>query len=328
MLALLVVAAVVILRQTYTAPYRVCEGDAFGTTFKVKYKWTESLDNDIIACLQSVDKSMSMFNDSSVVSRINRNETDQVDDMFAEVLKLSQQVSSQTNGYFDVTVKPLVDAWGFGTKQRHCPTAAEIDSIRSFIGYNKVSLNGNKVRKRDARLTLDFSAVAKGYACDVIARHLRRLGLTDFMIEIGGEISCYGSAEKGEGWLIGVSKPTDDTLNNTTDLQTRLLIKNKCVATSGNYHRYYYNNGKKVAHTINPHSGMPVAHTLLSSTVVASQTARADAFATAFMAAGLDSAKQILKHNSELDAYLIYADREGKLHTWQTKGFAKYIYNK
>lgn len=327
MLVLLAVGAGVILWQSCTAPYRVSEGQCFGTTFRVKYKWSEQLDKDILGCLQAVDKSMSMFNDSSTVSRVNRNETSQVDAMFAEVFALSEQVSKQTDGYFDITVKPLVDAWGFGTKERRQPQQSEIDSLLQITGFEKISLSHRTITKQDPRTTLDFSAVAKGFACDLIARRLRNIGVTDFMVEIGGEIACHGKGESLDGWLIGVSKPTDDSLATSQELQARLLISERCVATSGNYRRFYYNNGRKVAHTINPHTGMAVGHSLLSATVITKQTARADAFATAFMAAGLDSAKQILSRNADIDAYLIYADHAGKLHTWQTKGFAKYLYN-
>jgi len=326
LMAVLAVGAGLILWQSCNAPYRVAEGEAFGTTFRVKYKWAEPLDNDIVACLEAVDGSMSMFNDSSVVSRVNRGETDQVDDLFAEVFALSAKVSEQTGGYFDVTVKPLVDAWGFGTKERRQPQPSDIDSLLQITGYRKISLSGHSIIKNDKRTTIDFSAVAKGYACDFVARRLRNLGVTDFMVEIGGEIACHGSGENHGGWLIGISKPTDDSLGAQHGLQEKLMISNRCVATSGNYHRFYYSGGRKVAHTINPHTGMPVAHSLLSATVVASQTARADAFATAFMAAGLDSSVQILGRNPSVDAYLIYADSLGTLRTWHTEGFGKYLY--
>lgn len=326
MLALLIVGAAAILWQSCNAGYKITEGQCFGTSFRVKYKWSEQLDNDILSCLKAVDQSMSMFNDSSTVSLINRGETTKVDAMFAEVFSLSEQISDATDGYFDITVKPLVDAWGFGTKSKHTPQAAEIDSLLAITGYKKISLSHRSITKQDPRVTLDFSAVAKGYACDVVARRLRNIGVTDFIVEIGGEIACHGSGQDTDGWLIGISKPTDDSLSTSQELQARLLIRERCVATSGNYHRFYYNNGRKVAHTINPHTGMPVSHSLLSATVIAQQTARADAFATAFMAAGLDSAKQILERNPSVDAYLIYADKAGKLHTWQTKGFEKYLY--
>lgn len=325
LLVAIVMAGTLILIQSKQAPYRTTSGTAFGTTFTVKYKWSEQLDREITACLQAVDQSMSMFNDSSTVARINRNETTEVDNLFAEVYKLSAQISEKTNGYFDITVKPLVDAWGFGTTQSTSPTGSTIDSLLNRVGYKKISLEGKTLKKQRNDITLDFSAVAKGYACDLIAKQFKNLGVTDYMIEIGGEIACRGNSSDHDGWYVGISKPTDDSLSNVGGLQTRLLVSDRGIATSGNYHRFYYKNGQKVAHTVNPHTGQAVSHSLLSATVISSSTAQSDAFATAFMAAGVDTAKQILKKNPNIAAYLIYADSKGELKIWQTDNFKQYL---
>lgn len=327
LLALLAVGAALILKQSYTAPYRSTEGSVFDTTFTVKYKWADQLDNEILACLKTIDRSLSMFNDSSLVSRINRGETDEVDATFIDVYNIARQVSDNTDGYFDVTVKPLVDAWGFGMRERHFPEQREIDSILAITGYKKLSLDGHRLVKADKRATVDFSAVAKGYACDMVARMLKNIGITDYMVEIGGEIACHGKGKEADGWLIGITKPSDDSIAMSHGIQTRLLLKERCIATSGNYYRFYYREGRKVAHTINPHTGQPVIHTLLSATVIAPTTAKADAYATAFMAAGVDSTKLLLGRDKSIDVYMIYADDNGDMHTWASDGFKKYIYS-
>jgi len=327
LLALLAIGAALILRQSYTAPYHTTEGKAFNTTFTVKYKWADQLDNEILSCLKSIDGSLSMFSDSSLIARINRGETDEVDATFIEVYNIARQVSDNTDGYFDVTVKPLVDAWGFGTKEKHFPEQDEIDSLLVITGYKKLSLSGHRLVKVEPRITIDFSGVAKGYACDMVARMLKNLGVTDYMVEIGGEIACHGKGKDNDGWLIGITKPAEDSLAASHGIQTRLLLNERCIATSGNYYRFYYKNGRKVAHTINPHTGQPVIHTLLSATVIASSTAKADAYATAFMAAGVDSTKLLMSRDKSIDVYMIYADDGGKLHTWISDGFRKHIYN-
>ncbi len=315
-LAFLIIGTILIIRNQKLVPYQHSQGLVFGTSYSMTYQCDSDLTRQIEAELQKVDNSLSPFNKRSCISAVNRGENVEVDDMFREVFLLAESVSKETNGAFDITVAPLVNAWGFGFKHGTPPTKHSIDSLMATIGYNKVSLSGNHVRKSDSRTMLDCSAIAKGYGCDVVARMLKSRGITNFMVEIGGEIVTSGINEKRVPWKIGVTKPTDDSLNVNGEIQTVLNVTDKAMATSGNYRNFYYKNGKKYAHTIDPKTGYPVQHNILSSTVIADNCATADAYATAFMVLGLDGAKKVLERHPELMAYFIYSDKNGKNAVW------------
>ncbi len=315
-LLFLIVGTIYIIKQQQDAPYQHDKGAIFGTTYSIIYQSNENLNKEIMAALNEVDQSMSTFNKGSVISKINRNEQVQPDKMFVDVFQLANKISIETNGAFDVTVAPLVNAWGFGFKNGVHPTPQTIDSLKQFIGYQKVSYVNERIKKQDPRLMLDFSAIAKGYGCDVVANLLKRKGIENFMVEIGGEIVTRGISEKRLPWKVGVTKPTDDSFNVNQELQTILNVTDKSMATSGNYRKFYYKNGKKYAHTIDPNTGYPVQHNILSSTVLANTCAEADAYATAFMVLGLDKAKKVLEQHPELMAYFIYSDKNGKNAVW------------
>lgn len=315
-LAALILGTILIIRQQHSMPYQHDSGYIFGTIYNITYQNDKDLNAEIVAKLNKVDASMSAFNKQSVVSRINRNETVTVDPMFEEVFRLAEDVSKETGGAFDITVAPLVNAWGFGFKNGVKPTRHAIDSIRSLVGYQKVSLKNGQIRKADPRVMLDFSAIAKGYGSDVVARFLRQQGINNFMVEIGGEVITSGINDKRLPWRIGVTKPTDDSLSVNQELQTVLNLTDKAMATSGNYRKFYYKNGKKYAHTIDPKTGYPVQHNILSATVIARDCATADAYATSFMVLGLDGARNILDRHPELMAYLIYSDARGHNAVW------------
>ena len=315
-LTALILGTILIIRQQHSMPYQHDSGYIFGTIYNITYQNDKDLNAEIVAKLNKVDASMSAFNKQSVVSRINRNETVTVDPMFEEVFRLAEDVSKETGGAFDITVAPLVNAWGFGFKNGVKPTRHAIDSIRSLVGYQKVSLKNGQIRKADPRVMLDFSAIAKGYGSDVVARFLRQQGINNFMVEIGGEVITSGINDKRLPWRIGVTKPTDDSLSVNQELQTVLNLTDKAMATSGNYRKFYYKNGKKYAHTIDPKTGYPVQHNILSATVIARDCATADAYATSFMVLGLDGARNILDRHPELMAYLIYSDARGHNAVW------------
>ena len=316
LLLFLIIGTVFIVRQQRSTPYQHDEGQVFGTFYHITYQNDSSLNNEILAELAKVDSALSMFNKQSVISRINRGEDVKTNEMFDTVFNLAENISNDTDGAFDITVAPLVNVWGFGFKTGNPPTKAVIDSLRSIVGYRKVTLKDGHVRKSDQRVMLDCSAIAKGYGCDVVAALLRRHGIDNYMVEIGGEVVTQGISEKRLPWKIGVTKPTDDSLAIDKELQTVLNVKNMAMATSGNYRNFYYKNGKKYAHTIDPKTGYPVQHNILSATVLAKHCAEADAYATSFMVMGLDGAKRILEKHGELMAYLIYADKNGNMQVW------------
>ena len=316
-LLFLVIGTVIIIKQQKNINYQHDEGFIFGTIYHITYHSDNNLKKEIEAELKKVDLSLSPFNKTSVISKVNRNENPVIDPMFKEVFLLAENISNETHGAFDITVAPLVNEWGFGFKKGVEPTRQVIDSLRNIVGYQKVKLTPkNYVQKQDPRIMLDCSAIAKGYGCDVVARLLRKNGINDYMIEIGGEIVTRGFNQKQEPWRIGVNKPTDDSLNTSQELQTILNVTDIAMATSGNYRNFYYKNGKKYAHTIDPKTGYPVQHTLLSATVLAKDCATADAYATSFMVMGLEKAKEILNRHSELMAYLIYTNDDGKTEVW------------
>lgn len=319
-LLFLIIGTVMIIRHQHIMPYQHDTGFVFGTIYNITYQSDTTLKKEIENELKKVDNSLSIFNTNSVISKINRNENVQPDDMFLEIFDLARHVSDETCGAFDITVAPLVNTWGFGFKKGVEPTAETIDSLRQIIGYKKVSCiteNGGKaIRKADPRMMLDCGAIAKGYGCDVIARLLKSKGVENFMIEIGGEIVTKGVNSKRVPWKIGITKPADDSLNVNKEMQAIINVTDKAMATSGNYRNFYYKDGKKYAHTIDPATGYPVQHSILSATVLANNCATADAYATSFMVMGLDKAKNVLEKHPELMAYLIYTDKDGKYSVW------------
>ncbi|MGN1262450.1 MAG: FAD:protein FMN transferase, partial [Prevotella sp.] len=310
-LAFLIIGTILIIRQQNAMPYHHDNGFVFGTVYNITYQNDTNLGDSIKAELARIDNSLSPFNEHSIISAVNRGDDIVVDDMFAEVFNKAAEVSRETDGAFDITVAPLVNLWGFGFKSGVKPTAHAIDSLRRLTGFHKVSLDNGHVRKADRRIMLDCGAIAKGYGSDIVARMMRRMGVKNFMIEIGGEIVTSGVSEKRVPWRIGVTKPIDDTLSTTNELQTILNVTDKAMATSGNYRNFYYKNGKKYAHTIDPKTGYPVQHNILSSTVIADDCATADAYATAFMVMGLEKARKVLERHPELMAYFIYSDEQG-----------------
>lgn len=324
-LLFLIVGSIYIIRQQNTMPYQHNTGQIFGTTYHITYQSEKDLHREILQRLQLVDQTFSTFNDESIISKINRNEPVKLNQMFIEVFDLAKTVSKDTHGAFDITVAPLVNVWGFGFKSGTPPTKAVIDSLRHLTGYEKVKLIGSKVRKQDPRIMLDCSAIAKGYGSDVVAQYLRSRDVENFMIEIGGEIVVQGNSDKRLPWKIGVTKPTDDSTQVNNELQTVLNVSNTAMATSGNYRRFYYKNGKKYAHTIDPKTGYPVQHNILSATVLANTCAKADAYATSFMVLGLEKTQQVLQHHPDLMVYLIYADGQGKNKVWYSPSLKKAI---
>lgn len=322
---LFLVAGTVYTIRRHNVPFHKEEGSIFGTFYHATYQCDSSLQADILRELQAVDASLSMFNPQSVISRLNRNETTEPDSLFAEVFRLSKTVSNETGGAFDITVAPLVNAWGFGFRNEAWPDSSTVDSLLAFVGFQGVELNLSGLRKSDARTVLDCSAVAKGFGSDVVARLFRRKGVKNFMIEIGGEIVVGGHNPEGKPWSVGINKPVEDATGTNSELQTVIRLTDRAVATSGNYRNFYYKDGKRYAHTIDPHTGYPVQLSVLSSTVVAPDCATADAYATAFMVMGLDSARRVLDRHPELQACLIYTDSTGALQTFFTPQLAKQV---
>lgn len=315
-LMLLIVGTVLIIRQQRDIPYQKNSGMVFGTIYNITYECDSDLHQAIKAELQKVDNSLSPFNDQSIITAINQNKDVEPDEMFLTVFNKAMEISRETSGAFDITVAPLVNAWGFGFKNGIQPNRQQVDSLRRLIGYEKVTLKDGRIVKQVPDVMLDCSAIAKGFGSDVVAHFLQQRGVKNFMVEIGGEIVTRGVNPQRLPWKIGVTKPTDDTLSVNGEIQSILNVTDMAMATSGNYRNFYYKGGKKYAHTIDPKTGYPVQHSLLSATVLAKDCATADAYATSFMVLGIDGAKHVLERHPELMAYFIYSDAKGQNAVW------------
>ena len=288
------------------------QGNIFGTYYNIQYSCSKDLHNVIKSRLQEFDASLSMFNPTSVISKINRNDSVVVDSLFSTMYQEAYAISELSNGAFDITVAPLVNAWGFGKSHKHQTKNEDIniDSIKNFVGYTKIKLQDNHLLKSDSRITLDASAIAKGYACDVIANLLREHGCQNLLVDIGGEVVLQGVNKTGNAWRVGISRPTIDAQGMEKELQEIIESNNLCMATSGNYLQYYFVDGQRRSHTIDPRLGLPVEHSLLSATVTACNCMRADALATACMVLGEKEALRMIESTTDAACYLIIADND------------------
>lgn len=290
------------------------EGNALGTYFCITYSGEENceLTEKIDSILRKVNENFSIFDTLSQVSLINHNCTNELTPELASVLTLAQKISSETEGAFDITVAPLINLWGFGKERTINADSVSVDSVQQFVGYNKISYCNGKLHKADPRITLNFNAIAKGWAVDKVSELLVKSGYTDFVIDIGGEVTAQGS-RNGKPWRVGIQVPTE-TADGPIAAMKAIELNNAAVATSGNYRNYHEVNGKRYSHILNPTTGYPERSSLLSVTVVAENCTIADAYATAFMVMGREKTRQFLQKHPELSVCFIY-DEQGKFQT-------------
>ena len=294
------------------AQYFHNEGKVFGTYYNIRYESTADLEDSIRASFTAFDNSLSMFNSHSILSAINDNRDTTTNAFFETMWSEAERVYALSNGAFDITVAPLVKAFGFGRKSEQMSdiSSQTIDSIRQFVGFDKVRLENHKVIKTDPRVMIDGGAVAKGQACDMIAEMLRRQGCNNYLVDIGGEVVAHGVNAKGEPWHIGITKPNLNNEGAQEELQQILAVTDVCMATSGNYRNYYYDGDVRRSHTIDPRTGYPVQHSVLSATIVASTCMRADALATACMVLGADDALDMISRTTDAACYLLVAQKD------------------
>jgi thiamine biosynthesis lipoprotein len=323
---LLVVALVGVACSHTEQPYIKVEGQMLGTFMQVSARTSRS-SAEVYSLMMQIDSmaklSMSIFDEQSLLSRLNNNLTDEVDEHIAYCLDLSRRVSEQSGGLYDVTVAPLVEAYGFAAKDRQ--VKVNVDSLLDFVGIDKLRIEDGRLVKTDDRVRIDFNSIAKGYVVDMAARALEEWGMTDYLVDIGGEVRCSGVNAKGGAWRVGVETPFDG--NNTVGayVQQVISLSNCSMATSGNYRRYYLDDeGRKVAHTIDPRTGRSAVTQLLSATVVAPTCAEADAYGTMFMAMPLEqaiaTARELEKQG--VQAYFIAAGENDEFEVYYTKGLA------
>ncbi len=311
---------VFILCSCTSMEYKKIKGFIFGTTYSITYECqsNQDLSTDIENLMYSFDSSLSTYNPESVISKVNNNHPDvKLDEYFLYCYKKALEISEKTNGSFDITVAPLVNAWGFGFSEKVNISDINIDSLLNLVGYKKIKLVNNKIIKENPGIMLDASAIAKGYSVDVIADFLEKKGIINYMVEIGGEIRLKGQNPDKDEWRVGVDKPLEN--NNERKLFSVISITNTAMASSGNYRQFYIENGIKYSHTIDPVSGYPARNNLLSATVFAQECIVADAYATAFMVMGLNKSIVFSEKDPDLIVYFIYSDENGDYKTYASK---------
>jgi thiamine biosynthesis lipoprotein len=304
------------------------EGKAQGSTYHITYydSLNRNLQPEVEKILQDFDQSVSTYQSSSIISRINRNEKNvKVDKYFVACFNKAKEVWKNTDGAFDPTVYPLVNAWGFGPGKKQKIEKYIIDSILHFVGFNLIELKGNKVVKKDPRVALDFNAFAQGYSVDVVSEFLKSKGIRSFLVEIGGELYANNVKPNGDKWTVGIEKPIDNK-ESENPLKAYAKFSDMAIATSGNYRRFIVEDGIKYHHHLDPKTGYPSKNNLLSASVFSKECISSDANATGILVMGLEKAKVFLKDHTELQAYLIYSDDKGNYQIYQTPGLESIIF--
>lgn len=302
------------------------EGNAQGTTYHIQYfdSKNRNLQKEIERLLKRFDASVSTYQSTSLISKINHNEKyGRTDDYFNACFLKAKEIWKLTDGAFDPTVYPLVNAWGFGPEKKNKLEQAKIDSLLTFVGFEKITLSHGKITKSDPRVSLDFNAFAQGYSVDLVSDLLLAKGIASFVVEIGGEVYAHGQRD-GLPWYIGLEQPIENK-TNVNPLNVIFQIKNIGVATSGNYRKFTVENGVKIAHHIDPKTGNPTSNQLLSASIFTDKCISSDALATAILVMGLEKAKEFLSAHTEIQAYLIYSDEDGKYQVYITPKLIDWI---
>ena len=305
---------------------RTLSGKTMGTTYNVTYLDEESRDlqSSIDSILVIFNESLSTYIPDSELSRFNLGDTLDFNlPYLLPVLETSKTVYEKTNGAFDPTVGSLVNIWGFGPGGPELKDSVDIKNLLATVGFSKIEFDQKQLRKKVSGIYLDFSAIAKGYGSDVVAEFLTKKGISDYLVEIGGELVAKGVNEKGELWKVGVNRPEESA--NASDLISIIALQDRGMATSGNYRNYYVRDSVKISHTINPATGYPVTHTLLSATVLADNCMTADAYATAMMVMGKDRAIALDSALSEIEVFLIYDDGMGGFKTFASESLKPFL---
>ncbi len=312
--------------QQPNSDYITLDGFAQGSTyhFVVKCADTTGLQAAVDSLFTAVDNSMSVYNEHSLLNRLNRGETDSVDRHIAYCIAESEKLSRLSDGAFDITIKPITEAWGFaGKKQSGDPN---IDSLLRYVGYQKIRIQDGRLIKEIPGMQLDLNSVAQGYTADLLGRLMDSRGITNYMVEIGGEIFCRGLNSRGKEWVVGIDKPVEGNFIPGADLQVKLSLSGKGLATSGNYRKFHTDaQGRKITHIINAKTGRSEVSNLLSATVIADNATLADLYGTLMMIIGLERSKDLLTQRPDLMGYLVYTDEEGDFQTYASENLRNHI---
>lgn len=321
-LAILLILAIGVASCRQQPKKIVLEGLAQGSYYAITYFDTQNrnFQHKIDSIFHAVDMSVNLWVENSIISKVNRNEEVTLDSIFIDNFRIAQEAARLSDGYFDPTISPIVAAWGFSYKNGDTLTPQLIDSLRTLVDYRKVRIENGHVIKDNPAITLDFNAIAQGYTSDLIASFLESQGVVNYLVDTGGEIMTKGGKPNGQPWIVGIEKPADNE-NSEQVVQTRIAVRDKGVVTSGSTRKYVERDGKRYSHCINPKTGCPVEHHVLSVTVTADNSTWADALASICMVMGLEQSLPLIESMDGVEAYYIFINENGKLETFATEGF-------
>ena len=304
----------------------VLQGLAQGSYYAVTYfdKQKRNLQHEIDSIFHAIDLSVNLWVDSSIISKVNRNEEVTLDSIFIDNFNMAQKAAKLSDGYFDPTISPIVAAWGFSHKKGDSINPQLIDSLKSLVDYNKIHIENGKVVKENPSMQLDFNAIAQGYTSDMIANLLEKRGIKNYLVDTGGEIMARGKKPNGDPWIVGIEKSAAN-YNSERIVQTRITLQDKGLVTSGSTRKYVERNGKRYSHCIDPKTGYPVEHNVLSATVLAENSVWADALASICMVMGMEKSLPIIESMDGVEAYYIFVNDKNELETFATEGFKKLI---
>ena len=304
----------------------VLQGLAQGSYYAVTYfdEQNRNFQREIDSIFHAVDMSVNLWVDSSVISKVNRNEEVVLDDIFVDNFNIAQEAALLSDGYFDPTISPIVAAWGFSYKNGDSITPQLIDSLKQLVDYRKVRIENGKVIKTNPDIRLDFNAIAQGYTSDLIAAFLDSKGIKNYLVDTGGEIMARGNKPDGKPWIVGIEKPAKNW-DSEQVIQTRITLRDKGLVTSGSTRKYVERNGKRYSHCIDPKTGYPVEHNVLSATVMAESSVWADALASICMVMGMEKSLPLIENMDGVEAYYIFVNEKGELETFATEGFGQFV---
>ena len=304
----------------------VLQGLAQGSYYAVTYfdEQNRNFQREIDSIFHAVDMSVNLWVDSSVISKVNRNEEVVLDGIFVDNFNIAQEAALLSDGYFDPTISPIVAAWGFSYKNGDSITPQLIDSLKQLVDYRKVRIENGKVIKTNPDIRLDFNAIAQGYTSDLIAAFLDSKGIKNYLVDTGGEIMARGNKPDGKPWIVGIEKPAKNW-DSEQVIQTRITLRDKGLVTSGSTRKYVERNGKRYSHCIDPKTGYPVEHNVLSATVMAESSVWADALASICMVMGMEKSLPLIESMDGVEAYYIFVNEKGELETFATEGFGQSV---
>ena len=304
----------------------VLQGLAQGSYYAITYfdELNRNFQHEIDSIFYAVDMSVNLWVDSSVISKVNRNEEVTLDSIFIDNFRIAQKAARLSDGYFDPTISPIVAAWGFSYKSGDSITPQLIDSLKQLVNYQKIRIENGKVVKENPNMKLDFNAIAQGYTSDLIASFLESRGIKNYLVDTGGEIMARGSKPNGQPWIVGIEKPAKNW-DSEQVVQTRITLRDKGLVTSGSTRKYVERNGRRYSHCIDPKTGYPVEHNVLSATVMAENSVWADALASICMVMGMEKSLPLIESMDGVEVYYIFVNDQNELETFATEGFQKLI---